>query len=512
MRRTQDAILAACAATLAWSVVAQASGENVIEIGSRRELFVDRHLIDNAESVRLVLHQWDDRGPVLTFDKPWEGAFSAVFTVIADGDRYRLYYRGKARGASDGVGEVTCYAESSDGITWSKPGLGIHALNGSTDNNIIWMPDDMEKKDSERITHNFSPLLNGNPAASPQHRFLALGGYRDKLFALKSADGIHWSRLSEQPVLTMDRFGFDSQNVAFWSAVENKFVAYFRMWVKAPEGDARFPEPHATHGIRAIGRSESDDFVHWSEPALMSYSDTGGVIPSCHLYTNQTHPYFRAPHIYLATAARFMPGRQVLSQQEAESIGVDPRYFKDASDAVLMTTRDGRAYDRTFTSAMIRPGIGAHNWVSRTNYPALNIVRTGEDEMSLYVSKDYAQPTAHLRRFSTRLDGLASVRADTDKPGELTTKPLRFSGDRLLLNYATSAAGEIRMEVQDELGRPLPGFGLHDCDPLIGDFIERAVRWRDQSDVSDIAGRVVRLRFVMRDADVFALRFASEGD
>jgi hypothetical protein len=209
----------------------------------------------------------------------------------------------------------------------------------------------------------------------------------------------------------------------------------------------------------------------------------------------------------MAIAARFMPGRQVLTDDQARAIDVNPSYFKDTSDAVFMTTRGGEFYDRTFLEALIRPGIGPKNWVSRTNYPALNVVQTGDTEMSIYVNQDYAQPTAHLRRYSLRLDGFASARAPF-AGGELVTRHVRFAGQRLLVNFATSAAGGIRVEVQDASGQPIPDYSLEDCRELIGNEIERAVLWKSGEDVSRLAGKPVRLRFVMKDADLFAMRFA----
>jgi hypothetical protein len=129
---------------------------------------------------------------------------------------------------------------------------------------------------------------------------------------------------------------------------------------------------------RWITRTTSKDFLSWSEPVDMSF----GEAPPEHLYTNQTHPYFRAPHLYIGIAARFMPGRQVLTDEQARAINVDPGYFKDCSDNVLLTSRDGNRYDRTFMEGFIRPDIGPENWTSRTNYPALNVVPTGPSEMS----------------------------------------------------------------------------------------------------------------------------------
>ena len=105
-----------------------------------------------------------------------------------------------------------------------------------------------------------------------------------------------------------------------------------------------------------------------------------------------------------------------------------------------------------------------------------------------------------------RTDGFASVRAPYGG-GEFLTRPLRFSGNELVLNYATSAAGGIRVEVQDRKGEPIPGRSLNDCPEIIGDEIERVVRWQEGSDLGRLQGTVVRLRFVMKDADLFSIRF-----
>ena len=92
--------------------------------------------------------------------------------------------------------------------------------------------------------------------------------------------------------------------------------------------------------------------------------------------------------------------------------------------------------------------------------------------------------------------------------GEFVTRPLRFDGDALLLNLSTSAAGSIRVEIQDAAGTPVPGFGLNESVDAIGDAIEFPVRWKSGTDVGSLKGRPVRLRFVMKDADLYALRFA----
>jgi hypothetical protein len=110
-----------------------------------------------------------------------------------------------------------------------------------------------------------------------------------------------------------------------------------------------------------------------------------------------------------------------------------------------------------------------------------------------------------LRRYTLRLDGFASLSARSR--GEFVTKSLTFRGKELALNFSTSAAGHLRVELQDGDGRPLPGFGLADSDELFGDTLQRVVTWQNKSDVSALAGRPIRVRMAMHDADLYSLRF-----
>jgi hypothetical protein len=105
-----------------------------------------------------------------------------------------------------------------------------------------------------------------------------------------------------------------------------------------------------------------------------------------------------------------------------------------------------------------------------------------------------------------RTDGFASIRAPY-AGGELLTKPLRFTGRRLVLNYSTSAAGSVRVEVQDEAGRPLAEFSGGEADEIVGDEITHVVTWKGRNDLSGLAGRAVRLRFILKDADLYSFRF-----
>ena len=126
--------------------------------------------------------------------------------------------------------------------------------------------------------------------------------------------------------------------------------------------------------------------------------------------------------------------------------------------------------------------------------------------MMLFVSRHYMQNSWHIERLLLRTDGFASVTAPW-RGGEMLTKPVIFSGQELEINYRTSAPGVVRVELQDAAGQPISGYTLDDCPEIIGDEIARRVAWKQGPDVSRLGGQRVRLRFVMKDADLFALQF-----
>ena len=92
----------------------------------------------------------------------------------------------------------------------------------------------------------------------------------------------------------------------------------------------------------------------------------------------------------------------------------------------------------------------------------------------------------------------------------MLSKPLTFSGRGLEINYSTSAAGYIRVELQRPDGSPVAGLSLAECLEMTGDSIEQVVQWRGKSDLSDINGETIRLKFAMKDADLYSLRFSPD--
>ena len=490
---------------------------DAVDIGSRLELFVDRYLVDQLDGVRLKLGQPQPHEIVLRFEEPWELPFAGALSVLQADGVYRMYYRGAAaneKGEYDGANELTCYAESRDGITWVKPELGLHDYKGSKANNIILPP-----HNAKRYSHNFVPFVDGRPGVPPDEKYKGFGGLGGAegqgLYRLVSADGIHWRELP-LPAL-FKGYALDTLNLVFWSPAEECYVAYIRTW---SEGGTPDRPKHA--GYRTISRSVSKDFVTWSEPKRMSFGDS----PKEELYTIGAYPYFRAPHLIIALPFRFNVGKNVLTVEEAQAFGLFSlrgekgggvhgtplgrlgagHALGGLSDAVLMSSRGGDAFDRTFMESFIRPGLNRHAWTARSNVPAFGVLATGENEISVYLQTGYTSNDYHIRRYTLRTDGFASVNAPF-AGGTMLTKPLVFSGKRLVLNYSTSSVGSVKVELTDEGGKPLPGFSVDDCDEIIGDEISRTVSWKTTTDLSAIAGRPVRVRFTMKDADLYSLQF-----
>ncbi len=433
-----------------------------LDVGSRLELFVDDVLIDRLTgAAKQQLQRPVPQEVVLTADRPWEGNTCAYFTVFQDGNRYRMYYRGshfdeKAKKAAHR--EVACYAESKDGIHWTRPNLGLFAWDGSKDNNIVW---------DGPGGHNFTPFKDTNPKATTDARYKALARGKGGLLAFKSPDGVRWSLLAEKAVITQG--AFDSQNLAFFDTRLGKYRDYHR----------------AFRGARDIMTCTSADFLNWTPPTFLEY--TGA--PPEHLYTNAIRPYDRAPHLLLGFPTRFFPKTQQ----------VEPTF---------MASRDGQRFHR-WPDAVIPRTAPQDRDGNRSNYMAWGVVQLPgrEKELSVYATEAYYKgPAGRLRRFTYRVDGFVSISAPGEG-GELLTNPLRFDGGRLVLNFVTRPRGSVRVEVQDADGKPLDGLTLVDCRDLSGDEVAGAVTWRAPDALRRVAGAPVRLRFVLRDADVFSFRF-----
>jgi hypothetical protein len=451
-----------------------------VDLGQRWELLVDDFLIASARGAALTLNQPRRAEIVLVLDAAWEGPTSAYFTVLKDGDMIRLYYRGSVDGSDHSDNQVTCVAESRDGIHFTRPELGIIEVKGTKANNVVW-------KGIE--SHNFAPFLDRNPRARPEERYKALGGLKQPgrnwqqgatpggLFAFTSADGVHWRKMRDEPVMTQG--AFDSLNLAFWDPTHERYACYSRIFADR---------------VRAVQSASSSDFLAWSESTPNRYA---AGVPAEHFYTSATLPCPGAEHMMLAFPMRFAPTRHKVPAHKTPGV----------SDAVFMSSRDGVHWDRPFLEAWVRAGPDERNWTDRSNMPAWGIVESAPGEWSMYISEHYRWPDNRIRRLVLPRHRLASMHAGASG-GEFTTRPLTVTGPNLVLNYATSAVGSVQVEVLDEAGRPVPGLALADHPLLFGDELDATVRWKSAATLSTLRGKSVRLRFVLKDADVFALRFA----
>lgn len=468
----------------AWNdaaVEARPGGKPVVEIGDRREGFIDDFLVDRlAGSATRRLHHPEPREIVMTFGDdgmPWEGN-AAYPTLLRDGDRIRMYYSARPDAVPDESREqYTCLAESADGIHFTRPELDVFPYRGTSRTNIVFQG---------TPSHNFTPFIDNNPDAPEAQRYKAIAYHPEGggLGAFASPDGIHWRLMTPERILTDG--AFDSQNLAFWDPLRAHYVAYYRGFRGALPG-------HRFGGIRDIMTCTSTDFIHWRPARLIEYADWRRD----HMYTNAIQPYARAPHLYLGTPARFMPTRRKIPDHPHAGI----------SDAVLISSRDGVHFNR-WNAGFIRPSTDPENWTDRNQYPALGLLELAPGELSIYWSEHNKHPDKRLRRGVLRVDGFASLHGSAGQVGELLTRPLIFSGRFLEINYATSAAGTLQFALCDEAGKAFGGFSLEDSEALYGNETAHLVTWRGTTvDLSDFAGRPVRLRVRLQDADLFALRF-----
>ena len=473
--------------------------EKPIPLGSRLHLLIDDVLIESLSGdVQHKLHHPIRGDVVLKHDKPWEGNGCNYHTVFQDGDLYRLYYRGAQLSISNGKlaqghGQVTCYAESRDGIHWEKPELGLFEWDGSKANNIIWK--------TEPTTHNFTPFKDTRPGVPKTEQYKAFGssGNGKGLAALASADGIRWRLLTPKPVIT--KGAFDSQNLAYWDSLRGEYRAYYRDF---------------KDGFRDIRTATSKDFLTWSEGEWLTYPNAARE----HLYTNQIKPYYRAPDLLIGLPTRYadrqwsenyplLPDAENRKQRTA----IVKRYGTSFTDTLLMTSRDGNSF-RRWKQAFISPGAERPGtWNYGHLYTAWGLVETAPKlkgtprELSIYTTEGgWTGKECQLRRHTLRIDGFVSLTA-SNPGGEMRTKPVTFQGKELVLNLATSIIGYVRVEIRDLDGKPIPGFTLNESVPMFGNSIERTVLWKNGSDVSSLQNRPVRLRFVLKDIDLYSLRF-----
>lgn len=485
-------IIAAFAAAL--FIISFAKGQPVI-LKNQRELFVDNYLVESLKNMENRLSTPQSGGVALKFDGKYDSPFSAYVSVINNGSKFLMYYRGVGEG-ENALAQVTCIAESKDGINWIKPYVNQFTVEGTKENNVVMLGS------AEQSTHNLSVYYDSNPGVPASERYKAIGGVASSvrrknrgLYRYVSADGIHWKKFADSTQLFgLQGHGMDSQNILTWLPSEQSYAIYLRTWTNDKPGDTVLLK-----GIRTIARSLSKDFKTWSAPQRMSFAGTELE----DLYTNATQPYFRAPQILVSMPFRFSPHSKVLSDEELKANGIAKSMWQGVSDAVFMTSRGGQSYDRQFMESFVRPGTNEQNWAARSTIPANGVIPTGPSEMSFFVTRAYSTNQCHLERMKLRTDGFASLHAGYAE-GSAITKPVILQGNKFQANYSTSSIGYIKIILLDEGGKELPGFGDADAEKITGDKIDGDVKWKSGKTLKDLGNTKVRIKFIARDADIYS--------
>jgi hypothetical protein len=511
------------------SATGPAARDAVLDIGNRRQVFIDRQFLASARDVDLVVHRPRKTGErAVVPDRPWErGDVGCYSTVIKVGDTYHMWYA-----SHPGF----CYARSKDGITWEKPILGLAEYEGSRSNNIVLGhgAGGIDKVSTEGVVFY-------DPKAPEDEKFRCATRISDELkdtIIFSSADGIHF-RQTHKKVLTFTRPDkrqhLDSQNMIFWDDRLNKYVAYMRRNQFAPGQRNRSVARSEADNLNGFAEVEQSPIVLQPESADVTLGDKIAVdyyTSSVTKYPWAQDAYYMFPQAYF----HYMPGQFAEFPKEcpANAGPLDTRFA---------ASRDGITWSRFDRQAWVQLGLkGEFDCYNARVFAGLVPSLDGRELYMYYLGSDTlhgwadGDPKARsdekerqraernnrlltaaglapilntnvISRLVLRRDGFISVRA-AYTGGEFTTPSLKFSGRELVLNLDTSAAGLLRCELLDEQGAALEGYKLADCDMIhTANEIDRLVKWHRQSDVSALAGKPVRLRVAFRDTDLYAFQF-----
>ena len=461
-----------------------------IDVGDRTQLFIDGLFFESSENIALHVHPAVKTGEhTLVSDRPWENATLNWFSVMEDDERggpagkYRMWYECyDIEGWPTADDTSFCYAESPDGIHWNKPSLGLFSYHGSTDNNILFRQ--IGEEGSRSRVHGAGVFKD--PTAAPEARYKTVSqgmftGFDPvyRVAGMFSPDGLHWTRLS-RPIC--DVFA-DSQYSAFWDERIGQYALFGRV---------------SGHG-RALGRTTSSSFDQFAPLTLVLETDDRDP-PDSDLYNPAAFKYPYADGVYFMFPSLY-------------------RHTADTLDIQLAVSRDGIHWSWPERGAPFVALGPTGTFDSGSLYMAQGMVRSNNEFWQYYGGSPLKHNETELdtlanpenrrvyTRVVSRLDGLVSADAG-EKEGFFTTPPLAFHGTTLQLNASTGAEGEIRVGLLDTSGRPVAGYGVEDCTPIIGDHIETTVTWKGGHGLPNTTGKPLKMIVKMKNASLFAFRFA----
>ena len=460
-------------------------------IGSGKQLFVDDAFFDELENIAIRLHPPKKTGEkILQREHPWESATLNWFTVMEDPGvidkraKYRMWYECyDVEGWPTANDTSFCYAESRDGIHWTKPELRLFEYQGSTKNNILFRQ--IGTGLGESRVHGTDVFLD--PVADPQSRYKAVsqgmwkGRERPHTVAgMVSADGLKWTRC---PKPICDIFA-DSQFSGFWDLRLRKYVLYGRSFGRG----------------RAIGRSASTDFTRFGPLETVLQADDKDP-PESDLYNPAAVQYAGADNVYFMFPSLFQHGPDTLDIRLAVSRDGVHWSWPRQDKAFIPLGEKG-----SFDSKCLYMGqgilqVGDETWMYYSGAPLTHSGHELEDLVKCGQPRAYSRVVLKRDRFVSAAAG--------ERTGRFVTPPLTFHGDTLILNAAVAAGGGVRVALLDESGTPIPNRGLEDCLPIRGDHLRVPVKWKTGSDVASLAGRPIRMKVEMQNANLFSFQFTT---
>jgi len=439
--------------------------------------------------IRIVQEVAERSQPWLLPDQPWEKSATSP-TVLFDEGRYRCWYTARLSGEPQSTtvdmervmelsGSALAYAESTDGINWTKPALNVLSYNGSRANNLVSpynnggsvFRDEHGTAEERDKGFHFDAL----PAAEVAANAGSMAKYG--LFGSTSPDGYHWT-LHPKPLI---RYFADTVNIAGWDPLLEKYVGYFR---------------HHLAG-RAISRAETADFHDWPAPLPLLHSSPLDS-PADDYYTNCYTTYPGDPSLRLLFPAIY--------HRDSDSV-----------DVRLAVSRDGRAYSWVSYDPIIR--LGAPNaWDGGSLYAQPNLVQLPDGRLALpYDAYNTTHNEAFFESFYQDYESTTGIAwalwqdarlagIEADQLGQFTMNAAIFNGKHIEINARTPRAGSVEVELREK-GQPLPGYSFADSVPISGDALWTACRWTGRQDLSAFHGKYIEIAIRLRSAKLFACRF-----
>lgn len=454
-----------------------------------RRLFLDGLVIERQSGLDRVFHACEKYpgNPVLVADTPWESGGSGPYlygTVSREGNRVRMWYHFLGPGYSN------AYAESEDGIHWTKPNLGIIDFNGSKANNMFLTvtqdPNENPPEKKRGQCHNPS-VLPGPGGGDRKYALFCFGADYDKVRAAFSPDALHWKFVPETAKTGL----FESSDV-----VNFFFDPYKKRYVSTWKG--------TTRRGRSVGVATSDDALHWEKPASVPIFAADDLdAPETQIYGMPVFPYegmyIGMPWIYHARV--HYPPEMLMTRAEAEARSTCQ------VDTQLAWSWDLTNWTRPPERAPFIARGAKGTYDSEMVFTAQAPIVMGDKLYFYYGGFDTPHNARKLHGAvgvaMLRLDGFCSMRAGP-QAGWLITRRENMAEPRLTINAVTCGDGLIRAEILDDGDNVIPGFSAAECEPFRGDSVRHVLKWQTARFPTDQRDSVKKIRFQLVNAELYS--------